>query len=139
MQRKSLVATWLALVFIALLSSPLNLFSQEVQDADLESPVDTTDSQNFTAKGAGPIYGLTDTELRERLSYLSGCLEFRTNGVVKGYIKTYTIQKTEKARTMLGKRLTYFPLFEQKLKEYGLPTDLKYLSVVESALNPKAV
>ena len=63
----------------------------------------------------------------------------RATGTVKGYINTYSLVKTEKTKGMLGRRLTYFPLFEQKLKEYGLPTDLKYLSVVESALNPKAV
>lgn len=40
---------------------------------------------------------------------------------------------------MLGKRLTYFPIFDETFREYGLPEDLKYLSVVESALNPLAV
>ncbi len=127
-----LLTLLLVFAFLPLVSS-----AQEVQDADLEEP-DTTDARGFTPKG-GPVYGLTDAELRERLSYLSGCLDLKVNPVVKGYIRTYTVQKPEKARNMLGKRLTYFPLFEQKLKEHGLPTDLKYLSVVESALNPKAV
>jgi membrane-bound lytic murein transglycosylase D len=124
----------LFLTFVA-----LPAFSQEtqevLQDADLADPIDTSDI--LVAKGANPV--LTDADLRERLSQLNSCVELRPNGVVKGYIKTYIQLKTEKARTMLGKRLTYFPLFEEKLKEYGLPTDLKYLSVVESALNPKAV
>jgi membrane-bound lytic murein transglycosylase D len=40
---------------------------------------------------------------------------------------------------MLGRRLTYFPLYEEKMRQYGVPEDLKYLSVVESALNAKAV
>lgn len=107
------------------------------QTADLEDPIDTSDI--LVAKGGLAPLTLTDADLKERLSYLSGCLEFRATGVVKGYIKTYVQIKPEKAKTMLGKRLTYFPLFEEKLKEYGLPSDLKYLSVVESALNPKAV
>jgi membrane-bound lytic murein transglycosylase D len=47
--------------------------------------------------------------------------------------------QTEKTKNMLGKRLIYFPLYENKFKEYGIPDDLKFLSVVESALNPKAV
>lgn len=33
----------------------------------------------------------------------------------------------------------YFPLIEQKLDAYGLPLELKYLAVVESALNPVAL
>ena len=109
---------------------------QDPQISDLEDPIDTLDI--LVAKG-GSSYTLTDAELRERLSTLASCVNVRLDGVVKGYIKTYTQLKTEKARTMLGKRLTYFPIFEDKLREYGLPLDLKYLSVVESALNPKAV
>jgi len=113
------------------------LFSQvDGQVSDLEDPIDTSDV--LVAKGSAS-YTLTDAELKERLSMLQSCLSVRVDGVVKGYIKTYTQLKTEKARIMLGKRLTYFPLFEEKLKEYGLPLDLKYLSVVESALNAKAV
>jgi membrane-bound lytic murein transglycosylase D len=122
-------------IALVLLSFPI--FSQEEgQISDLEAPADISD--DLVAKG-GASPTLTDAELRERLSTLPSCLDVRVDGVVKGYIKTYTQLKTEKARIMLGKRLTYFPLFEEKLKEYGLPLDLKYLSVVESALNAKAV
>ncbi|MCE7922169.1 MAG: LysM peptidoglycan-binding domain-containing protein [Haliscomenobacteraceae bacterium CHB4] len=134
MQLRNPVFCWLTL-FLTLFAAPL--FSQNegvLQDADLPEP-DTTGT--LVAKGGLPMP--TDAELKERLSYLSSCVELKTHPVVKGYIRTYVQLKTDKSRTMLGKRLTYFPLFEQKLKEYGLPTDLKYLSVVESALNPKAV
>lgn len=134
MQLKNPVFCWLALFFVF---SAAPLFAQDtevIQDADLADP-DT--NEMLVAKGGLPMP--TEAELRERLSYLSSCVELKSHPVVKGYIRTYVQLKTEKARIMLGKRLTYFPLFEQKLKEYGLPTDLKYLAVVESALNPKAV
>lgn len=39
---------------------------------------------------------------------------------------------------IIGLSTYYFPLFESKLDKYGLPRELKYLSVVESALNPRA-
>lgn len=134
MQLKNPVFCWLAM-FFSFFAAPLFAQNEGVlQDADLPEP-DTTGM--LVAKGGLPMP--TEAELKERLSYLSSCVELKSHPVVKGYIKTYVQLKTEKARTMLGKRLTYFPLFEQKLKEYGLPTDLKYLSVVESALNPKAV
>jgi membrane-bound lytic murein transglycosylase D len=63
----------------------------------------------------------------------------RYDNIVKSYLTTYTIKKREKAENILGQQVVYFPLFEKKLEEANLPTDLKYLSVVESALNPKAV
>lgn len=114
-----------------------SLNSSIAQDADLPAPADSADLA-LVAKNpyAAP---LTDAELRRRLGLLSSCLQLRPTGVVKGYIRTYSQIQTLKTRGMLGKRMTYFPLFEEKLKEYGLPADLKYLAVVESALNAKAV
>jgi membrane-bound lytic murein transglycosylase D len=81
----------------------------------------------------------TESELLDRMASLQGCMPLRVTSAVKSYISTYVIKKSDKANAMLGRRLTYFPLFEQKLKEQGLPQDLKYLAVVESALNPLAV
>lgn len=132
MQQKHSVVYWL--VLICLLFAFVPVTAQD--EADLPDPADSSDQ--LVAKGAGPTLP-TDLELRERLGKLRGCLELKTNGVVKGYVRTYVQLKTEKTRRMLGRRLTYFPLFEEKLKEHGLPADLKYLSVVESALDARAV
>ncbi|MFN0014175.1 MAG: transglycosylase SLT domain-containing protein [Saprospiraceae bacterium] len=133
MQRKQSVRYWLALVCLLTLSSVVPVRAQD--EADLPEP-DTSDF--FTAKGG--MYPLpSENELRERLGNLRGCLELRVHPVVKSYVRTYIQVKSAKTRIMLGRRLTYFPLFEEKLKEHDLPADLKYLAVVESALNAKAV
>ena len=137
MQFKNSVCYYLALALT--LFSNIDVFAQKeepLQLSDLEEPIDIPD--NFVAKGAYPLT-ITDAELRERLGVLSSCLELRTTTVVKSYIKTYIQIQTEKTRNMLGKRLTYFPLYEAKFQQYGVPEDLKFLSVVESALNAKAV
>ncbi len=137
MQLKKPVCYWLALAIT--LCSNVAVFAQKEdtqQLSDLEEPLDTADI--LVAKGGNSIT-ITDAELRERLGSLSSCLELRSTAVVKGYIKTYVQIQTEKTRNMLGKRLTYFPLYESKFQEYGVPEDLKFLSVVESALNAKAV
>ncbi|MBL7810127.1 MAG: transglycosylase SLT domain-containing protein [Saprospiraceae bacterium] len=137
MQLNKSVPYWLALALIVLTNVIVVAQKEEVpQLSDLEDPVDTTDI--LVAKGGNSIT-ITDEILRERLGSLSSCLELRATAVVKGYIKTYVQAQTEKSKNMLGKRLTYFPLYEAKMREYGVPDDLKFLSVVESALNPKAV
>ena len=123
-------------LFLFLAGAPALIHAQEL-DFDVSVPIDTTESQ-LVAKGAA-YAPITDAAIREKLSNLSGCLQLRTNAVVRSYVRHYVQIKTEKTKNMLGKRLTYFPLFEQKLREHGLPLDLKYLSVVESALNPKAI
>lgn len=60
------------------------------------------------------------------------------NPVVKKYIDFYAIKKRGLVSKMLGISQYYFPLFESTLDKYHLPLELKYLAVVESALNPTA-
>jgi membrane-bound lytic murein transglycosylase D len=57
------------------------------------------------------------------------------NSDVKKYINMY-LTKRQLVSKMLGLSQLYFPLFEEKLDKYNLPLELKYLAVVESALNP---
>jgi len=63
----------------------------------------------------------------------------RYDPAVKSYLKTYTVRGRRSAQKILGRQLLYFPLFESILKQEGLPLDLKYLAVVESALDPRAL
>lgn len=60
------------------------------------------------------------------------------NAAVSQYIETLTKRK-EQVGKMLGLSNYYFPVYEKVFKEFGLPEELKFLSVVESALNPHAV
>lgn len=132
------VFVWCTVLFSSVVISAQQEFSEE-PDFDISAPIDTTEP-NFVPKGVSARYSpITDAVVRERLNGLSGCLRLQTNAVVRSYIRHYVFTKPDKTRLMLGRRLTYFPLFERKLKEHGLPEDLKYLAVVESALNSKAV
>ncbi|GJM32177.1 MAG: hypothetical protein DHS20C18_11780 [Saprospiraceae bacterium] len=66
-------------------------------------------------------------------------VEPRYESVVKAYIRGYVVRNRKSAEIILGRTVVYFPIFEKYLREHGLPEELKYLSVVESALNPRAV
>ena len=57
---------------------------------------------------------------------------------VKSFIELYAIRKRGLTSRMLGLSYVYFPMFEQMLDKYNLPLELKYLAMVESALNPTA-
>ena len=82
----------------------------------------------------------TDSEIRDRLNRMTSAVAPpRFTPAVKSYIKTYTVKKRQHTEAMLGRISIYFPMFEKYLSENNLPVDLKYLSIVESALNPKAV
>jgi membrane-bound lytic murein transglycosylase D len=78
--------------------------------------------------------------LRERLAKLDAQTPFALvyNGPVQGYIDLYSRRRREQCGRMLGLTQLYFPMFEEALDRHGLPLELKYLAVVESALNPIA-
>lgn len=74
-----------------------------------------------------------------RLQKLPTVMEMPYNSVVQKFIDLYTNRLRRKVSFMLGAQNFYMPIFEQALDTYGLPLELKYLPVIESGLNPKAV
>ena len=60
------------------------------------------------------------------------------NPLVKQYINVYTKQRRTQLSRMMGLAEYYFPMFEEVLDQFDLPLELKYLAIVESALNPRA-
>ena len=60
------------------------------------------------------------------------------NAHVKRFIDLYTMQRRALTGRLLGLSYVYFPMFEEKLDKYNMPLELKYLAMIESALNPTA-
>ncbi|MGQ1890105.1 transglycosylase SLT domain-containing protein [Thermophagus sp. OGC60D27] len=79
-----------------------------------------------------------DSILIRRLGKIVSAFPLTYNNHVKSFIKLYTLERREQVETMLGLSDYYFPLFEAELDAAGLPLELKYLPVIESALNPRA-
>ena len=74
----------------------------------------------------------------ERLSRLPNVMEMPYNDIVQKFIDRYTSRLRHSVSYMLGASNFYTPIFEEALEAYGLPLELKYLPVIESALNPQA-
>ena len=74
---------------------------------------------------------------KERLSRLPTIIEMPYNSIVQAFIDRYTGDLRRSVAYMLGAQNFYMPVFEEALDAYGLPLELKYLPVIESALNPK--
>jgi len=77
--------------------------------------------------------------IADRLNCLEQTISLGYNNKVHAFIEYFTVRDRDYTRSMLRRKDLYFPLFEKKLKEYKLPDELKYLSIIESALNPRAV
>ena len=84
-----------------------------------------------------PAY--TKEELMERLKRLPTMMDMPYNDVVHKFIDRYAGRLRHSVSYMLGASNFYLPIFEEALEAYGLPLELKYLPIIESALNPKAV
>ncbi|MCW3786341.1 lytic transglycosylase domain-containing protein [Plebeiibacterium sediminum] len=60
------------------------------------------------------------------------------NETVQAYIDVYTVKRRDHLANIISRSKLYFPLFEEYLDKYNLPLELKYLAVIESALDPRA-
>lgn len=77
--------------------------------------------------------------LRDRLSCLQTTIPLVYNDKVHAFINYFTVKDREYTRLMIRRKNLYFPLFEKYLAKYNLPDELKYLAIIESGLNPRAV
>lgn len=94
---------------------------------------------NFKCDQQGSNIVYSDSIYTQRLYDFPSEMELSYNSVVKNYIDMYTIRRRDLVSYMLTVGEYYFPMFEEALDREGLPLELKYLPVIESALNPVAV
>lgn len=73
-----------------------------------------------------------------KMRNLSNVMTMICNEEVKKYIDRYTKAGRQSTSYLLGRARYYNPIFEEALRFYGLPLELKYLPVIESGLNPNA-
>jgi len=99
--------------------------------------VNYSNIHNF-AKDFVPFY--SDEVYQERFAQLSKTspIPLVYNRQVKEMIELYAVKKRALTERMLGLAQLYFPMIEELLDRYGIPLEMKYLAIVESALNPIA-
>jgi membrane-bound lytic murein transglycosylase D len=93
----------------------------------------------LNCKSGNENVAVSDSILKLRLSKMPCLMEMPFNPTVRSFIDLYTVRKRKQVEYMLGMSNYYFPMFEQVLGENNLPLELKYLSIIESALNTTIV
>jgi len=79
-----------------------------------------------------------DSVYRERLQDIPSVVDLTYNPIVRRYIDVYTRNKRNQVEVMLGLCQYYFPIFDDVFDYYDIPNEMKYMSIIESALNPRA-
>ncbi len=82
---------------------------------------------------------IADSVYIKRLESIPSMFDLSYNKIVRNYIELYTQRRRKQVELMMGMSEYYFPIFEEILDKEGLPLELKYLPIIESALNPKAL
>lgn len=80
-----------------------------------------------------------DSVYEKRLKEINLLIKLPYNSVIRNHIHVYTIKQRKNFSAVLGLMNYYFPMIEDIFDSYGLPTELKYMAIIESALNPNAV
>ena len=112
-------------------------------EAELDSLLELWNNKNYLIP-EGECEGGTNPEFDRdtyihRLQRLPNVIEMPYNDVVRRFIDQYTGRLRRSVSIILGASNFYTPIFEEALEAYQLPLELKYLPVIESALNPSAV
>ena len=96
--------------------------------------------ENIFGFSAGFVPVYSDSVYLNRLRKLDAGtpIDLTYNQYVREYIELYANRKRALTQRVMGLAQIYFPLFEEQLDRYNMPLELKYLAIVESALNPVA-
>jgi membrane-bound lytic murein transglycosylase D len=149
------IATFLITLFLTVLSANASVISDtiiikadnstEKISRDLDSLVNTwyvkmySDVNSAEFKGDTAVLQYSDSVYSNRIRNINSIIRLEYNNIIRNHIHVYTIRQREKFSAVLGLKDYYFPMIEDVFDSYGLPAELKYMAVIESALNPNAV
>jgi membrane-bound lytic murein transglycosylase D len=96
------------------------------------------DTAFFEEEADTVIPDFPDSVYIDRISKIPSVVELSYNTIVRRYIEVYTQKRRKSVEVMLGLSEYYFPVFDEIFDMYDIPSELKYMSIIESALNPRA-
>ena len=115
----------------------------ESMNADIDSLLNSWQARNMLHKLdceglENETAQITDTMYAKRLAALPTIVRMPYNNMVRSCIDRYTKKGRSQVSYLLGISEYYFPIIEEEIDRIGVPRELKYLPIIESALNPKA-
>ena len=113
------------------LDSTAKLYYIENQVDDIELIDVVTDNDSFRID-------IPDSVYVNRIAAIPTVVELSYNKIVRRYIEMYASKKHNLVEVMVGLSEHYFPVFDDIFDYYDVPNEMKYMSIVESALNPRA-
>ena len=155
---KTIIRHTLGVVLISLVATPVSAQIRNSSDGEAEAMANqfvanydsllnsyvmskyaSANRKQKTSVGSTASFDLVpDSVIARRLSSLHTVIPMTFNSQVRSYIRMYLNRMSSRMDIMLTLSEYYHPLFEESLARYGVPEELKYLTIVESAMNPQA-
>ena len=131
---KKKIASILSALTLTVLINPLSYAQElyEINNRSIEEEVILPQYQ------FDYIPDFTYQEVAQRIKAMQTDMPFELNDRVFSFIHYFVVRNRDYTRMILQRKDLYFPLFERTLAEHDMPDDIKYLAIIESALNPKA-
>jgi membrane-bound lytic murein transglycosylase D len=83
------------------------------------------------------IPDFTYEQVADRIKNMKTGMPFELNDRIFSFIQYFTVRNREYTKMVLSRKDRYFPLFEETLKRHEMPTEIEFLSIIESGLDPK--
>lgn len=125
------------LLFCLFLS--FNSFSQVTGAYQPAYDIKQIDSLAQLDQGSPPAFSIDPGLIQDRLKKLENAIPLNYNIITHQFVEIFAFRKASFTQRMLERKDIYFPLYEKYLQKYGLPDELKYLSLIESGLENKAI
>uniref|UniRef100_UPI004047D30B LysM peptidoglycan-binding domain-containing protein n=1 Tax=Algoriphagus sp. TaxID=1872435 RepID=UPI004047D30B len=79
----------------------------------------------------------TFEEVDARIQKMDLEMPFELNDRIFSFIQYFTVRNRDYVKMVLGRKEQYFPMYEETMRKQGMPTEIQYLSIIESGLDPK--
>lgn len=79
----------------------------------------------------------TYQEVATRIAGMETEMPFELNDRVYSFIQYFTVRNREYTKMVLARKEAYFPMYEETMGEHGMPSEIQFLSIIESGLDPK--
>ena len=126
-------------VFSTLLLTSFTINAQVTGSTDTPVSTDSTEVVTPAPIVLEQTWLIDPAIVQPRLLALQKEIPLTYNATIHQFVEYFAYRKPSFTKTMLERKGVYFPIYEKYLKKYGLPDELKYLSLIESGLNPKVI
>ncbi len=117
--------------FVLFVAFPARSFATDIIPGDTVGLFESSYSYDYIPDASYEL-------IEDRLSCINSTMPLTFNESVQSFVDFFSVRNREYSREMIRRKNLYFPIFEKYLKKYDIPDELKYLSIVESALRPEA-